>query len=155
MDPEEMQALQEEQQELMEEQMDQAGFDYPGRGRRNDSLFGLFRHVLNIEDSSKVGNLDMKELGMLPISVRECQRIGLLSRSLKHPTFGKFLDDQSQITLRTSASKKGWFTELFVSQKKFTSRASQMQNLTGVGGKKKWKLFGQQTQQQQPPMGQV
>jgi hypothetical protein len=59
------------------------------------------------KQSSKVGNLDPKtELGMLDISVRDGQRIGLIADTLGHPGFGRFFDRQSEIILATSASKK-------------------------------------------------
>lgn len=87
-----------------------------------DDLYSLFWKTINIEDSSKVANLDKVELGMLNMSVRDCQNIALVAKTLKHIGFSNWMMDQSQIILRTSASKKGWLTELFVSAKKFTSK---------------------------------
>jgi len=87
-----------------------------------DDLYSLFWKVIKITDSSKVGNLDKAELGHLNISVRDCQKIALLALQLDHPDFAKFFIGQAEIILATSASKKGWLTELFVSQKKLKAR---------------------------------
>ena len=147
MEEEEYQQAIEDQTDLQEDEMEarEDALDYPSMSP-NDSLFTLFRRVLGIKDSSKVGNLDKTELGELPINVRECQRIALLAHLFEHNKFAQFFEDMGQITLRTSASKKGWFTELFVTQKKYTTRTkAQLKGLSG--GKKKW--FGGKSQQSQ------
>jgi len=131
---------QQEHQENIEEQEDQQddyeyeaeqrkrlGLDYPSP-RESESLYNLFHKVLRLPNSSKVGNLDPKtELGFVNLSVRDCQNIALLARELGHPKFAEFFEQKAEITLSTSASKKGWFTELFVSQKKFSDRISNME----------------------------
>ena len=144
---EEYEQSMEDQMDLQEDEMEarEDALDYPARSP-NDSLFTLFRRVLGITDSSKVGNLDKIELGDLPVNVRECQRIALLANLFEHHKFAKFFEDMGQITLRTSASKKGWFTELFVTQKKYTQR-TKAQARALSGGKKKW--FGGKSQQSQ------
>jgi len=91
-----------------------------------ETLYGLFRETLVMKDNSKVGNLDKTELGMLDISVRDCQNIALVARTLDHDGFANWMNDQSQIILKTSASKKGWLTELFVTAKKFASKERKM-----------------------------
>ena len=137
-----------EQQERMEDQGEDAESaewaDIPQR-RKQDSLYTLFNKVWKSPDSSKVANLNSQELGRQPLmTVRDSQYLALLGATLKHPRFAKFFRATGEITLSTSASKKGWFTELFVSQKKFTTRAAS----TFGGGsetsnqKKKWSLFG-------------
>jgi len=115
--------------------------------RKQESLYNLFQKVWKAPDSSKVANLTNVELGRPIINVRDAQYLALLAHTFKHPRFAQFFTNTAEITLSTSASKKGWFTELFVSQKKFTSRS------VGSGGgysgsgdssgkKKKWTLFG-------------
>jgi len=118
---EEQEDYYDEQQEAIEEGK-RMGYDYP-RAKESESLYHLFHQVLKLPDSSKVGNLDKTELGLLNMSVRDCQRIALLANSLGHHLFGTFFRLQGEIILRTSASKKGWFTELFVSQKKASLRS--------------------------------
>lgn len=91
-----------------------------------DDLYSLFWKTIQIEDSSKVANLDKQELGMLDMSVRDCQRIAQVARTLNHIGFANWMDSQAQIILRTSASKKGWLTELFVTAKRFASKEKRM-----------------------------
>jgi hypothetical protein len=111
----------------------------PSAGSKDD-LFTLFWKVFRAGDSSKVGNLEKNELGELDLTVRDCQKIALLGETLGHPGFARFFWDQAQVTLRTSSSKKGWFTELFVSQKKFATKSRDtpnVQNLLNQPQKKK------------------
>jgi len=109
----------EKQQDLME--------DMSPSLKQKDDLYSLFWKVVKTRESSKVGNLNEKELGMLNISVRDCQKIALLAYKLNHKGFGDFFLDQGEITLATSASRKGWLPELFVSQRKFQTKARKKQ----------------------------
>lgn len=116
----------------------EADMEFP-TPKRHESLYNLFHEVLNLGDSSKVGNLDKFELGDLNISVRDCQRIAMLGVTLHHTVFADFFLAQSEIILSTSSSKKGWFTELFVSQKKLAQRAyTQTQRFEQPERRKKW-----------------
>jgi hypothetical protein len=136
-----------DQQERMEDQSDDAESaewaDIPQK-RKQDSLYTLFNKVWKSPDSSKVANLHPSELGKQPLmTVRDAQYLSLLGVTLKHPKFAKFFKSTGEITLSTSASKKGWFTELFVSQKKFTTRAAgSFGTSPEASQKKKWSLFG-------------
>lgn len=109
--------------------------------RKPDSLFSLFQKVWKSPDSSKVANLDKFELGKPDINVRDAQYLSLLGETFKHPKFGDFFRNRSEIILATSASKKGWFTELFVSQKKFTQRQSSSVGGIGEPERKRWRMF--------------
>jgi len=142
-----------DQQDQMEEQSDGTESvewaEVPER-RKQDSLYTLFQKVWKTPDSSKVANLSFAELGKPVITVRDAQYLSLLAITFKHPRFAAFFQKNSEITLATSASKRGWFTELFVSQKKFTTRA------TALGGsgresrdKNKWSIFGNNQSPQQ------
>ena len=108
-----------------------------------ESIFTFFRHLLGIADSSKVANLDKRELGMLDLSVRNSEHLAWLGNALHNKAYEEFFMKKAEITLATSMSKKGWLPELVVSQKKFTSRAVQSMNLQsskkgflGLGGGK-------------------
>lgn len=139
-----------EQSEDAQEQYETAQFENQFSGgaeapyqKKPESLYTLFQKVWAARDSSKVGNLDKYELGQLAIKVRDAQYLTLLAKTLKHERFADFWKAQSEIILSTSASKKGWFTELFVSQKKFTARtASGSQSGQSPNSKRKWSLFG-------------
>ena len=120
---------------------DQFG-QYPDAAPK-ESIFTFFRHLLGIEDSSKVANLDKRELGMLDLSVRNSEHLAWLGGALHNKAYSDFFMKKAEITLATSMSKKGWLPELVVSQKKFTSRAVQSMSLQsgkkgflGLGGGK-------------------
>ena len=136
-----------DQQELIEDHNDQTemdAFSNVPQARKPESLYTLFNRVWKTPDSSKVANLNSVELGQITVSVRDCQYLSLLSSVLKHPKFGWFWKTRGEITLATSPSKKGWFTELFVSQKKFTQRASAVSS-PAKQPDKKW-IFGKNQQ---------
>jgi len=93
---------------------------------KQEDLYSLFWKTIQIQDSSKVGNLDIKELGMLDISVRDCQHISNTAMILGETAFANWIKEQAQIILRTSSSKKGWLVELFVSAKRFASKEKRL-----------------------------
>lgn len=115
----------------MEAQEDYAEDNSPSYNKPDD-LYSLFWKAIKIEDSSKVGNLDAKEIGMLDISVRDCQHIAQTARILAEDDFADWMDEQAQIILRTSASKKGWLTELFVTAKRYASKEKRLGIQEGV-----------------------
>jgi len=123
----------------------EGGGNYPA-AKKPESLFSLFKDTWRSKDSTKVANIDPKtELGDLGLSVRHMQKISYVAALLNEPDVSGYFDGMGEITLATSMSKKGWFTELFVSTKKFAQKGN-IGNL-GIGGdaeKKKsgWRLFG-------------
>ena len=111
--------------------------------KEKDDLWTLFKWVIAKTDSSKVGNLNKTELGMLDISVRDCLRIKELAYKLHHKGFGDFFGKQAEIILATSCSRDGDLVKLFVSQRKFSTKAKgegNVQNLLNQP-KKKRSLF--------------
>jgi len=115
---------------------------YPGQIPR-DSIFTFFAKVLGLRDSSKVANLDRRELGMLDLSVRNCEYLAKLGTMLHNKSYNDFFMAKAEITLATSMSKKGWLPELVVSQKKFSQRTvqpmalqSSKKGFLGLGGGK-------------------
>ena len=127
------------QQEVQEEQ--QFG-SYPSPVPR-ESIFTFFRHILGIADSSKVANLDKRELGSLDLSVRNSEHLAKLGYMLHNKSYGDYFMGKAEITLATSMSKKGWLAELVVSQKKYSQRTVQPMALQpakkgflGLGGGK-------------------
>lgn len=105
-------------------------------------LYALFDEVLNRPLTTRVSNLSSQELGDLGITVRDSYRIALLAETFRHPVFAKFFLQQSNIITSSAMSRKGWFSELFVSSKKFASRETQtMFAQPEAQGKKKWGLI--------------
>jgi len=128
-------------EELTEEQMDlqqDISEDMSPSSVKKDDLYSLFKWVISKKDSSKVGNLDVQELGMFNISVRDMQKIALIGYQFGHPGFAKYFANLAEITLATSSSKSGWLPELFVSQRKVQqkSRRYNVQNLQPLPKKK-------------------
>lgn len=131
-----------------EEGMDD--FDYPDEDidftpsepKPMGGIYALFNSVLTKKDSTKVSNLNKIELGDLGISVRGCQKIALLGTTFHHPIFAKFFKDQAKIITDSAMSKEGWFTELFVTSKKYASRSSSS-DTTALPqfNDGKWKMF--------------
>lgn len=122
-----------DQEEIMEDQVEDSNQlqeeymeDNSPTYTKPDDLYSLFWKTIQIEDSSKVGNLDKAELGLLDISVRDCQNIAEVAKILNHQGFSKWMSERAQIILRTSASKKGWLTELFITAKRFASKEKKL-----------------------------
>jgi len=109
-------------------------------------IYGLFKDTLDRDDSRKVSNLTKEELGTLHMSVRDCERIALIALTFRHPGVASFFKLQSRITTDTAMARDGWFSELFVTSKKYASReSSSSNNLPQVQNKKKWKPFQKKT----------
>jgi hypothetical protein len=112
--------------ELQNEAQEEYSEDNSPTYSKPEDLYSLFWKTIEVEDSSKVANLDKQELGMLDISVRDCQHIANTARLLEESNFADWMNEQAQIILRTSASKKGWLAELFVTAKRFASKEKKM-----------------------------
>ncbi len=131
---EDQQNFDEEQQETVAENVEtqqEALQDYYGEDNspsptKTEDLYSLFWKVIEKPDSSKLGNLDKTELGMLDMSVRDCQAIAILCDIVEYKEVAKWLRNRAEVILATSSSKKGWLVELFVSAKRFTSKEKRM-----------------------------
>lgn len=109
-------------------------------------LYGLFKEVAKQPDTKRVSNLTDAELGVWNLTVRDCERIALIAETFNHKGVAKFFRKQSRIITDTAMSKKGWFTELFITSKKFASHdsSSSIQNLPQFSSSKKkskWRVF--------------
>ena len=136
--------IQEEEMEDQAEQQQEIYDDMSPSPQSKEDLYSLFWKVVKATDSSKIGNLSKEELGMLDLTVRDCQRIALIADKLGHPTFGKFFKAKGEIILATSASKDFALPNLFVSQQKFmtkTKKSGNIQNFQPQPKKKKG-IFG-------------
>jgi hypothetical protein len=122
--------------ELQEAQQESYDTNY-AVPKPESNLYNLFWKVNETKDSTKVANLNKEEIGNLNISVRDAQKVGMLGHIFHHKLFGDFFFSLSEITSATSMASKGWFAELFVSQKKFQTRARKSSSLTPD----KWKMF--------------
>ncbi len=109
-------------------------------------LHALFDTVLKYTPSTKVSNLNKIELGDLGISVRESMRIALLAKTFHHQIFANFFMRQAGIITDSAMSKEGWFTELFVTSKRYATRTSSSDvNALPQFNKGKWKMFSKKS----------
>jgi len=105
-------------------------------------IYQLFDTVLNKPRSTKVSNLNKDELGDLGISIRDSMRIALLGKSFGHKKFANFFLNQAGIVSDSAMSKEGWFTELFVTSKRYAARSSSSEiKSLPQSSKGKWKMF--------------
>jgi len=115
---------------------EEISFDTSPTAVEKDDLYSLFWKVVRTAQSSKVGNVSKEELGMLDLTVRDCQRIARIGRTFGHKGFANFFEHLSEIILSTSASKEGWLAELFVSQKKFSTKKKGVDMSANFGTQK-------------------
>lgn len=106
-----------------------------------DTVFKFFREILQSEDSTKVANLDSKELGNLRLSVRAYKELALYAEAEGWDKIADYFDDKAEIVARTSMSKKGFWSQLFVTQIK------KEQKMKEPVEKKKGFLFGKKEEQ--------
>jgi len=138
MDQAEFEQLSDEEQEAYEKQLSggDRGLDYPTPPSK-DSIFKFFREILATSDSSKVGNLSERELGMLPHSTRRYIDLANYAEAEDLDTISAFFMAKAETILATSSSKKGFLPQLFVTQIKKEQKISP-----SVGKGSFWKNLG-------------
>lgn len=106
------------------------GIDYPVPPSK-DSIFKFFREILNKLDSSKVANLENKELGMLPHTVRRYIDLSNYASVEELDGLAAYMMAKAETISSTSMSKKGFFTELFVTQIKKDKKVQPVERKQG------------------------
>ena len=125
------------QAEYQEEMLNNLDANYPVM-KEQQSLYTLFKWVIQRKDTSKIGNLLKNELGDAKINVRDAQHLSQLGETFYNPAYADFYKQYAEIILATSLSRDGFLDTLFVSQKKESTRAKKSSTpLT----QEKWKLF--------------
>lgn len=125
------------QQEYQEELADSIGAGYPQQ-KEQLGLYQMFWKILGLKDSTKVAFADKKEVGPFLMPVRGSQHMAHLSKVFHHPKLAGYFTREAEIVLASTMGREGNFPELFVSQKKYTTRSRKSSGLT----KEKWSLFG-------------
>jgi len=146
--PEEYTDEEEYQDNVVDEQREAWEESHYPSASSKESLYSLFNRVWKAKDSTKVANLEKEEIGNLGLSVRDCQNIAWFSNFLGHRGVSRYFAELGEITLATSMSRKGWFTELFVTSKKFAHKGVLKGGLAQQ--QSKWRLFGKKTEQIEP-----
>jgi hypothetical protein len=130
----------EQSQDISDAQADQYESVQPHR-TQEDSLYNWFWRVVKLNKPfrlAKVGNLSNAEIGDHIISMRDSMNLAHLGHLFGHHTFGNYFATRSKIISATSMSRKGWFMETSISQKRVRERNKQS---SGTGEQKKWRLF--------------
>lgn len=133
----EAQDAQEDSQELTEANLDSLDAMTP-QAKQDNSLYSLFWKVVKAKDSTKVGRLNNVEMGQAWMNVRGSKQMAILSEVFHHPGLMAFFMASAENVVATSMARDGWLGELFVSQKKFQTKAK---NKGGQSPNDKWRLF--------------
>lgn len=129
---EEIKKLEEELKEL--EGKDSYGF--PNKADK-DSLFKFFRRILDIVDTTRIGNVTATELGVLRLGIRHYQELSKYAESEGLSNVANYLLNKSHIITSTSMSKKGFWSELFVTQIKKERKDKDKTEKKGIFSSKK------------------
>ena len=147
MEPNEYESLIEETEDDLDTQRDvQEGqseqFDsgaYPGL-KQNQDIYSWFWKVTQLSHPPKlirVGNLEKVEIGLTRIPIRGCMEFAQVCRVLKHELIAEYFEKLAGMNSASSMSKKGWFMDLSISNKKIRERGKSGDGLD----KKKLGLF--------------
>ncbi len=102
-----------------------------------DNLFKFFRNILTTEDTTRIGNLTGPELGLSKLGVRHYQELAAYAGVEGLDMVENYLMQKSQIITSTSMSRKGFWSQLFVTQIKREKKDSDKQpEKKGWWGKK-------------------
>lgn len=83
----------------------------------NPSSF--FRDVVKADDTLKVGNLDITELGVSKLPVRTYEELALFSKEVANqPDWGNYFNKMSKIQTDSSLSKEGFLLKQINTTKK-------------------------------------
>jgi len=109
---EEIQKLEEELKKLEDKD---TSYGSP-KSAEKDSLFKFFRTILSTKDTTRIGNITAQELGISDLSVRGWKRIALYAKVEGLHIVEDYLNGQSEIITSSSMSRKGFWSQLFVTQ---------------------------------------
>jgi len=130
-------------EDLQDSQLDAYG-TVPSK-KEQESIYSWFWKVVRLGEQqklAKVGNLSYSEIGEHGISVRDCMNLSVLGKIFGHRGFGEFFENKAMITSTTSMSKKGWFMDLSISQRKIRERTR-----ASTTPEQKWRIFSKKKDQ--------
>jgi hypothetical protein len=130
-------------EEVQEAQLESYG-TVPSK-KEQQSIYSWFWKVVRLGEQqklAKVGNLTYAEIGEHIVSVRDCMHLSVLGSIFGHKGFGRYFEDRAKITSSTSMSKKGWFMDLSISQRKIRERAR-----ASAPEQQKWRIFSKKKEE--------
>lgn len=111
-----------------------AGFAKPSM---KDGIYKFFRELLHTKDSKKIGNLREEEIGKVRMGVRHYLDLALYAEAENLNKVGDYLRAKGENILATSMSRKGFLSQLFVTQikrdQKVIPQQPQKKGLFGGG----------------------
>ncbi len=100
---------------------------------QKDSFFKFFRHILDLKDTTRVGNLSNPEIGLGRLSVRGNKSIALYAEAEGLNEVRDYFLGKSNILTESSMARKGFFLQTVITQIKKEGKVKS-QNTE----KKKW-----------------
>lgn len=95
------------------------------------NVHSFLTKVIEEEDTTKLGNLELEELGEPKLPIRTSKELALFCREIADmPEFADFFDKEGEILTKTSLSKEGFLLKLS------TIRTSQVADVTPKEKKK-------------------
>ena len=134
-------------QDIIEGQSEQYGALAP-EVKEQENLYNWFWKVVKLNKPLqivRVGNLNNTEIGELNVSNRDALTLHHLGKTFGHPTFGNYFAQLAKITTATSMSRKGWFMDLSISQKRVRERSRA--SMSAPTKENKWRMFGKKKNQ--------
>ena len=130
----------EEEIKKLEEDLKKLGEIGTGYGspepEKKEGIFRFFRYILNIKDTTRIGNLRDSELGVTRVGVRSYQEIANYAYAEDLDLVGDYFRDKSDIITATSMSRKGFWPQLFVTQIKKETKEKPTEAKKGWFAKK-------------------
>lgn len=87
--------------------------------QEKSNIHSFFTKVIQNDDTTKTGNLDMDELGMSKLPLRSLKELELFSQEVEdNKLWQDYFRKMAEIQTATSLSKEGFLMRLSVTQKK-------------------------------------
>lgn len=100
---------------------------------KKDNIFKFFREILTTKDTTRIGNLKAEELGVSKLGVRHYQELANYAEVEDLDKVKEYFMNRSNIVTATSMSRKGFWSQLFVTQIK-----REQKEKTKESEKKSW-----------------
>lgn len=137
---------QEASQDLQDSQLESYE-SYPQGAKPREDQYTWFWKIVKLGDSTKVANVEDKEIGPAPLTIRGIKRVALVAEQLGNSKLAEYFNKEAEIILATSMSRRGWLVEQSISQKKSTTRARVRQ-----GGGQGWKIYQKKDKRGEDPI---
>lgn len=124
--------------EKLDEELDITS-DYSSPSKvSKESIFKFFNRILDAKETTRIANLQGAELGVMKLGVRSYLEIADYADVEGLNKVASYLRAKAEIITRTSMSKKGFWSQLFVTQIKKEQKLREPKEIKkGLFGMKK------------------